>query len=147
MTETRKPRTFDEMVTELEDRIRQDEKELYGEKTIEEAYNPKNVGVLENLDGAASITDSHGDTMQIHIKVEGERLTDSKFTTDGRGITVAFGSVLTELAIGKTVEDAFLIEATDIVSVLGSLPADDEHTPELAVNTLRAALEDYKKKH
>ena len=114
---------------------------------VKEALNPKNVGALENPDGAASITDAHGDTMQIHLKVEVGRIADCRFITDGRGPTIAFGSVITELVKGKTVEEAFKIEDKDIVAVLGGLPGDEEHTPELAVNTLRAALEDYKTKN
>lgn len=146
MTDEQDPSEFDELIRELEEAIREDEKERYGEKMVKEALNPKNVGTLENPDGAASITDAHGDTMQIHLKVEVGRIADCKFITDGRGPTIAFGSVITELVKGKTVEEAFKIEDKDIVAVLGGLPGDEEHTPELAVNTLRAALEDYKKK-
>ncbi|NVM23837.1 MAG: iron-sulfur cluster assembly scaffold protein [Desulfobacterales bacterium] len=146
MTDEEEYSSFDDMVKDLEERIRKDEKELYGGKMVEEALNPKNIGELKSPDGAARMTDSHGDTMQIHLKVEGETISDCKFITDARGPTVAFGSVITELVKGKTIEEALKIEANDIVSVLGGLPKDDEHTPELAVNTLRAALEDYKKK-
>ena len=147
MTDEEDPSKFEVMIRDLEKSIKEDEKEFYGEKTVEEAYNPKNIGMLENPDGAARITDSHGNTMQIHIKVEGERIIDSKFLVDGGGPTVAFGSVITELVKGKTIEEALRIGEKDIESVLGGLPEDDEHTPELAVNTLKAALEDYIKKH
>ncbi len=146
MRDKRKPKDFDELVTELEEKIREDERELYGEKTLEEALNPKNVGELEHPDGAASITDPNGDTMQIHLKVEGGTIIDSKFITDARGPTIAFGSVVTELVKGKTIVDAFKIDEEDILSVLDGLPEDDPHTPELAVRALRAALDDYTKK-
>jgi nitrogen fixation NifU-like protein len=147
MTAQKKPKTFEEMVTELEEKIRAEEKEYFGEKTVEEAFNPKNVGELEHPDGAARLTDTDEDTMQIHLKVDDGIITEIKFITDARGPTIAFGSVITELVKGKTVEEAAKIEAEDIVLVLGGLPEDDPHTPELAVNTLRAALENYKKNH
>ncbi|MCD6455404.1 MAG: iron-sulfur cluster assembly scaffold protein [Methanophagales archaeon] len=68
---------------------------------------------------------------------------DSKFTTDAYGPIVACGSVITELVKGKTIEEAFGIEIKDIESVLGRLPAENVSSPVLAVNTLKAALEDY----
>ena len=146
MAGKQKPKTFEEMVTELEAKIREEEKGYYGEKTVLEALEPKNVGELENPDGAARITDSEGATMQIHLRIDEGIIRDSKFITDARGPTIAFGSVVTELVKGKTPEEAARIGEGDIVLILGSLPEDDPHTPELAVNTLQAALENYKEK-
>jgi nitrogen fixation NifU-like protein len=147
MREKRRPRSFDEMITELEESIRADEKEFYGEKLVEEALDPRNVGVLAQPDGAARVTGQDGESMQIHVQVEEGTIRDCKFTTDARGPTIAFASVLTELVKGKTVEEALKIEPDDVESALGGLPEGEEHTPELAVTTLRAALEDYKKRH
>ncbi|HUV03171.1 MAG TPA: iron-sulfur cluster assembly scaffold protein [Desulfobacteria bacterium] len=146
MAGRRKPKTFEEMVTELEEKIREEERGYYGERMVEEALKPKNVGELKNPDGAASITDSEGETMQIQLKVDGGIIKDIKFVTDARGPVIAFGSVVTELVKGKTVDEAATLGEGDIVSVLDGLPEEDPHTPELAVNTLKAALEDYKKK-
>jgi NifU-like protein involved in Fe-S cluster formation len=145
MTDEQEPSDFDKLIKKLEEAIRDGEKEFYGEKMIEEAFNPKNVGALENPDGAARITD-HEDTMQIHLKVEGGTIRDSKFITDGHGPTVACGSVITAMVKGKSIEEARRIEAKDIISVLGHLPEEHRYCPVLAVNTLRAALEDYKTK-
>jgi nitrogen fixation NifU-like protein len=142
MAGRRKPKTFEEMVTELEDKIREEERGYYGERMVEEALKPKNVGELEHPDGAASITDSEGETMQIQLKVDGGIIKDIKFVTDARGPVIAFGSVVTELVKGKTIDEATTLGEEDIVAVLGGLPEDDPHTPELAVKTLKAALED-----
>jgi nitrogen fixation NifU-like protein len=142
MTGKQKTKTFEEMVTELEEKIREEERGYYGERMVEEALKPKNVGELEHPDGAASITDSEGDTMQIHLRIEGNTIKDVKFVTDARGPVIAFGSVVTELVKGKTVDEAATLGEEDIVAVLGGLPEDDPHTPELAVKTLKAALED-----
>jgi len=137
---------FDDLIDELEAAIQKEEKELYSERTLEEAYNPKNVGVLEDPDGYGRIKGSCGDTIQIHIKVGGGKIVDCKFITDGCGSSTASGSVVTEMAKGKTIEEALLIQDKDVLAVLGGLPEESLHCPVLAVNTLRAAIEDYKKK-
>ena len=137
---------FDDLINELEAAIQKEEKELYSERTLEEAYNPKNVGVLEDPDGYARITGPCGDTMQIHLKVADAKIVDCKFITDGCGPSTASGSAVTEMAKGKTIEDALLIQDKDILAVLDGLPEESIHCPVLAVNTLRAAIEDYKNK-
>jgi len=137
---------FDDLINELEAAIQKEEKELYSERTLEEAYNPKNVGVLEDPDGCGRITGPCGDTSQIHLKVEGGKIVDCKFITDGCGPSTASGSAVTEMAKGKTIEDALLIQDKDILAVLDGLPEESIHCPVLAVNTLRAAIEDYKDK-
>ena len=137
---------FDDLIGELEATIQKEEKELYSESTLEEAYNPKNVGVLEHPDGCGRITGPCGDTVQIHIKVVGGRIVDCKFITDGCGPATASGSAVTEMAKGKTIEDALRIDANAVLAVLDGLPEESIHCPTLAVNTLRAAIEDYRTK-
>ena len=137
---------FDDLINELEAAIQKEEKELYSERTLEEAYNPKNVGVLEDPDGCGRITGPCGDTMQIHLKIADAKIVDCKFITDGCGPSTASGSAVTEMAKGKTIEDALLIQDKDILAVLDGLPEESIHCPVLAVNTLRAAIEDYKNK-
>ncbi|MEA2053457.1 MAG: iron-sulfur cluster assembly scaffold protein [Euryarchaeota archaeon] len=137
---------FDDLINELEAAIQKEEKQLYSERTLEEAYNPKNVGVLDDPDGHARITGPCGDTMQIHLKVEAGKIVDCKFITDGCGPSTASGSAVTEMAKGKTIEDALMIDANAILAVLDGLPVESIHCPVLAMNTLRAAIEDYKDK-
>jgi nitrogen fixation NifU-like protein len=136
---------LDELIGDIEETIMGEEREIYTEKTLEEAYNPKNVGELKKPDSAARVTGPCGDTMQIHLRVDRDTIIGSKFMTDGCGASTACGSVVTELVKGKTIEEAFRIEDKDILSVLDGLPEDNLHCPVLAVNTLRAAMEDYKK--
>ncbi|MEA2074625.1 MAG: iron-sulfur cluster assembly scaffold protein [Euryarchaeota archaeon] len=137
---------LDELVGSIEEIIRKEEREIYTERTLAEAYNPKNVGELENPDGTARVTGPCGDTVQIHLQVENGRIADSKFITDGCGASTACGSVVTELVKGKTVEEAFAVGDREVLSVLGGLPEENIHCALLATNTLRAALEDYKNK-
>ncbi len=137
---------LDELVGSIEETIRKEEREIYTERTLAEAYNPKNVGELENPDGTARVTGPCSDTVQIHLQVENGRIADSKFITDGCGASTACGSVVTELVKGKTVEEAFTVGDREVLSVLGGLPEENIHCALLATNTLRAALEDYKNK-
>ncbi len=138
---------FDELTKKIEEEILEEERGIYTEKTLEAAYNPKNVGELEAPSGAARVTGSCGDTLQIHIKVEENKIVDCKFITDGCGASMACGSVVTELVKGKTIEEALTVEDKDVLSVLGGLPEENIHCSVLAMDTLRAALEDYKSKN
>ena len=147
MTEKNETSDFDELVKKMEEEILEEARGIYTEKTLEEAYNPKNVGELETPSGAARVTGPCGDTLQIHIKVEENKIVDCKFITDGCGASMACGSVVTELAKGKTIEEALRVDEKDVLSVLGGLPEENVHCSVLAVDTLRAALEDYKSKN
>ncbi len=135
---------FDEIVR-IEAEIRRREKEDYTDKALEEAYNPKNVGRIEDADCFGRVTGSCGDTMEIYMRVIDGVIEDCKFMTDGCGATIACGSVLTEMLKGKTLEEAARIKAEDILSVLGGLPPENLHCPVLAVSTLNAALENFRK--
>jgi nitrogen fixation NifU-like protein len=146
MRTRKRPKTFDEMVDELEAGIREEERSFFGEKMVEEAFNPKNVGELEQPDGVGKGTNQEGYTLQLYLRIEDGRITDSTFVTDARGPTIAFGSAVTVLVRGKTVEEAAQIDADEIKSALGGVPEDEEHTPEIALDALKAALEDYRKR-
>jgi nitrogen fixation NifU-like protein len=134
---------FDELVASINETIQKEEREIYTERTLAEAYNPKNVGELKNPDGAARVTGPCGDTMQIQLQVEGDIITDVKFVPDSCGASTACGSVITELAKGKTVERASRIKDTDVLAVLGGLPEENVHCALLAADTFNAALGEY----
>jgi nitrogen fixation NifU-like protein len=125
---------FDELIKKVEEEILEEEREIYTEKK------------LGSPSGAARVTGPCGDTLQIHIKVEENKIVDCKFITDGCGASMACGSVITELVKGKTIEEAFRIGNKNVLSVLGGLPEENIHCSVLAVDTLRAALGDYKDK-
>lgn len=137
---------FDEFVAGIDETIRKEERAVYTERTLADAYNPKNVGELRNPDGAARVTGPCGDTVQIHLNVAGDTIVDCKFLTDGCGASTACGSVITELVKGKTVAAASRITDSDVLAVLGGLPEENIHCALLAANTLHAALDDYKSK-
>ncbi|RJS73011.1 iron-sulfur cluster assembly scaffold protein [Methanophagales archaeon] len=148
MHEKNKKSDFDELLENLQAEILKEEKEIYTERTLKEAYNPKNVGELKKPSGAARVTGSCGDTMQIHLKVKvkedlSDKIVDCKFITDGCGASVACGSVITELVKGKTIEKASMLTPESILAVLGGLPEENIHCAALAVDTLKAAIANY----
>ena len=87
-----------------------------------------------------------GDLMQIQIKVKDGILTDVKFKTFGCGAAIATSSMVTDLAIGKTIEEALKITRNDVAENLEGLPPVKMHCSNLAADALHAAIEDYLKK-
>jgi len=109
--------------------------------------NPRNVGRIDDPSAEARYTGPCGDTMVIWIGVEGNRIERSGFWTDGCGSSIATGSVVTDLATGRTVEEAMEIDEETILSELEGLPEESEHCALLASRTLKLAIRDYRRKH
>ena len=87
-----------------------------------------------------------GDLMEIHIRVEDDRITDIKFKTFGCGSAIATSSMVTELAKGKTLDEALTISRQDVANELDGLPKQKMHCSNLAADALHKAIEDYRKK-
>jgi len=128
---------------QLQELVIDEMRENYSEIAIDHAMNPRNVGNMDNAGGFARITGPCGDTMEIWLKVRDATITESTFMTDGCGTTIAAGSMVTELAKGKTVIQAQKISQQDVLSALGGLPEESKHCALLAANTLREAVKDY----
>jgi len=118
-------------------------RESYSEIVIDHASNPRNVGKIDNADGFARITGPCGDTMEIWLRVKNETITEATFMTDGCGTTIVAGSMVTELARGKSAGQALTIGQQDVLNALGGLPEESQHCALLAANTLREAIKDY----
>jgi nitrogen fixation NifU-like protein len=119
----------------------------YSEKVLEHFRNPRNVGELENPDGVGIEGNPVcGDLMEIHIQVEDDRITDIKFKTFGCGSAIATSSMVTELAKGKTLDEALKITRQDVADELDGLPKQKMHCSNLAADALHKAIEDYRKK-
>ena len=109
--------------------------------------NPRNVGTIENPDGYGKVGNPVcGDLMEMYIKVENDVIKDIKFKTFGCGSAIATSSMITELAIGKTIDEALKITRKDVADELDGLPPQKMHCSNLAADALHAAIEDYKKK-
>ena len=120
---------------------------VYSKKVMDHFTNPRNVGVIENPDGFGKVGNPVcGDLMEMYIKVENDIITDIKFKTFGCGSAIATSSMVTELAIGKTIDEALEITRNDVADELDGLPPQKMHCSNLAADALHAAIEDYKKK-
>jgi len=120
---------------------------LYSEKVMEHFKNPRNVGEIPDADGVGTVGNPVcGDMMTIYIKVEDDKIADIKFKTFGCGAAVATSSMVTELAKGRTLEEAMKITRADVAQELGGLPPIKMHCSNLAADALHSAIEDYKKK-
>ncbi len=120
---------------------------MYSEKVMEHFQNPRNVGEIEDADGIGTEGNpTCGDLMTIYIKVEDNIITDVKFKTFGCGAAIATSSMITEMAVGKTIEDALKITRNDVADELEGLPPVKMHCSNLAADALHAAIADYKMK-
>jgi len=120
----------------------------YSDKVIEHFQNPKNVGVIEDADGIGEIGDTDcGDSMKVFIKVENDILTDVKYQIRGCPASIACASVMTELAIGKNIDDALMLNDMDIVDALDGLPEFKIHCSVLSAAVLQRAVSDYFEKY
>jgi len=134
---------FEKTANELQESIMEDARKIYSEKVIERWLNPRNLGKIRNPDGFAKIKGPCGDTMQISFKVKDGRLSKIKFMTDGCASSIAAGSMATELAQGKKLEEAAEISQQMILEALDGLPEESIHCTLLASNTLKVAVKDY----
>jgi nitrogen fixation NifU-like protein len=130
---------FDKMVEELQKEVLAG----YSPVVIDHAQNPRNVGSIHDADGFAQVTGPCGDTMQIWLKVKHDTIANASFSTDGCGTTIAAGSMITEMARGKSLGLAQKINQQDVLEALGGLPEESEHCALLAANTLKEAIRDY----
>jgi len=120
---------------------------MYSKKVMELFENPHNVGVIEDADGIGEEGNTVcGDLMTIYIKVKDERISDIKFKTFGCAAAIATSSAITDIAKGKTIEEAKKISKQDVARTLDGLPPIKMHCSNLAADALGKALEDYENK-
>lgn len=120
---------------------------MYTEKVMEHFRSPHNMGEIPNADGVGTVGNPVcGDLMTIYIKVKDDRIEDIKFKTFGCGAAIATSSMITDLARGKTLDEAMKISRGDVADNLGGLPPIKMHCSNLAADGLHAAIQDYLKK-
>lgn len=119
----------------------------YSEKVMDHFANPRNVGEIEDADGVGSEGNPVcGDMMEFYIKVDDGRLADVKYKTFGCGAAIACSSMVSEMAKGKTVEEAKGITNADVAAELEGLPKNKLHCSNLGADALHKAIEDYESK-
>ena len=119
---------------------------VYTATALEHFRNPRNVGQMEKPDGKGSFGDPGcGDYIEVTIRVEEkeERLAEIKFLIHGCAGAIATSSVMTELAMGKTIPEALALTDDDIIGALGGLPKRKQHCSLLGIQALQQAILDY----
>lgn len=121
---------------------------LYNETVMDHFLNPRNLGDLESADGVGEVgAAACGDIMKISLRVKDGKIEDARFKTFGCGSAIASSSMATELIKGRSIEEAMNLSNEDVVSALGGLPPVKIHCSVLAEEAIKAALEDYLKRH
>ena len=113
---------FDRLVEELQQQIIEQARAVYSDKVIEEFYHPKNLGGMHEPDAHAIRRGWCGDTMEIYVRLKGDKIEKATFMTDGCGPTVACGSVLTQMVTGMSLVKASQVRAADLVVALDGSP-------------------------
>jgi nitrogen fixation protein NifU and related proteins len=120
----------------------------YNEKVMQHFMNPHNVGEIENADGVGQVGNPVcGDMMTFNIKVKDNIIEDVKFKTFGCGAAIAVSSMVSDIAKGKTLEEALKITNKDVAEELGGLPKNKMHCSNLGADALHSAIKDYQKKN
>jgi nitrogen fixation NifU-like protein len=111
---------------------------------MEHFRNPRNVGVIEDADGIGEVGNPLcGDMMTIYLKISNDHIDNIKFQTFGCGSAIAVSSMLTEIAMGKTIEEAKGITNKDVAQALEGLPKNKLHCSNLGADALQLAIKDY----
>jgi nitrogen fixation NifU-like protein len=118
---------------------------MYSDKVLDHFKNPRNVGEMENADAEGTVGNPVcGDMMTMYIKVNGDKIEDVKFKTFGCGAAIATSSMTTELAKGKTLDEAMNITREDVAEALDGLPPVKMHCSNLAADALHEAIKHYR---
>jgi len=121
---------------------------MYSPKVMQNFSNPQNVGEIPDADGVGTVGNPVcGDLMTIYIKVKDNKLEDVKFKTFGCGAAIATSSMVTEMAIGKTIDEALRLSNQAVAEALDGLPAQNMHCSNLAADALHEAIKNYKTTH
>jgi FeS cluster assembly scaffold protein NifU len=118
----------------------------YSEKTLDHFRNPRNVGTLEGDDVAVGRVGNPvcGDLMEMYVRVKDDRIADIKFQTFGCGSAIATSSMITELVMGKTLDEALEVTRADVADALDGLPPIKMHCSNLAADALHDAIKNWR---
>ena len=119
----------------------------YSLKVMDHFANPRNVGEIPDADGVAKVGNpACGDIVTIHIKIDDDKVADAKFKAYGCVASIAAGSMITELAKGKTLEEAERVSYRTVSEALGGLLPAKMHCSNQAADGLHAAIRDYRRR-
>ena len=117
---------------------------VYSDKVMDHFMHPRNVGEIADADGVGEVGNPVcGDMMSFYIKVKDNHLVDIKFKTFGCGAAIAVSSMVSEMAMGKTIEEVMKITPQSVADELEGLPKQKFHCSNLGAQALHKAIEDY----
>ena len=131
---------FDRFVEGIQQEIIEQARETYSDRVVEEFFNPNNLGRMSEPDAHGLVRGWCGDTMEFYLRLEGDRIIDVSFVTDGCGPTVACGSMLTKMVQGMSLQEASQVQPEDLIDALDGLPEESVHCAELAAKALQEAI-------
>jgi nitrogen fixation NifU-like protein len=137
---------LDDFARALQDQIYEETREAYGQVAFERWLKPLYAGIMLNPEGYARVKGTCGDTMEIFLRFEKDRVKEATFQTDGCGSSMVCGSFAAELAHGRSPDEIVEITGEMILDILGGLPKEDRHCAFLAAETLQEALDDCMRK-
>jgi nitrogen fixation NifU-like protein len=137
---------FDDFINDLQNRIFDEARAAYGEIGFNRWRDPLYMGAMSDADGHGCITGSCGDTMEIFLQFNKNKVLNASYRTNGCGSSTICGSFAAEMAIGKTPDELLEITGEKILQTLSVFPKEDEHCAFLAAETLQEALNDFMKK-
>jgi nitrogen fixation NifU-like protein len=121
---------------------------MYSDKVMEHFSNPRNIGEIENADGVGEVGNPVcGDMMSFYIKVADDKISDIKFKTFGCVAAIAVSSMVSEMALGKTLTEAKTITKKSVAESLDGLPKEKMHCSNLGADALAKAIENYENKN
>jgi nitrogen fixation NifU-like protein len=135
--------TLDNFVQKLQEQIYKDTRNAYGTPAFERWLDPLYMGTIDNPDGYARVNGKCGDTMEIFLRFENDRVKEASYRTDGCGSSNVCGSFAAEMALGKSPDELLEITGEAILEKLGGLPSEESHCAFLSAETLKEALNDY----
>jgi len=119
---------------------------VYTETVMDHFNNPRNVGILDEPSVIIQVGDPDcGDTLLLSLKIKKDKIIDIKYKIYGCGAAVATSSIASEMAMGKSLNDALKITDDSIAEALGGLPEEKQHCSNLAASALRGAINEYRK--
>lgn len=121
---------------------------MYNAKIMEHFQNPRNVGEIDNPDGAGKAGNVEtGDVMKMYLRIEGGRIVEARHQTFGSAVAIAVSSIASEMVIGLPLDEAVAISKQDISDALDGIPANKMSCSNMAPDAIKTAVEDYRQRH
>lgn len=120
---------------------------MYSDVVQDHFEHPRNVGALEHADAEAEVMNpACGDIMRLYLRIDGDRIAEAKFQTQGCPAAIAAGSITTEMLVDMTLEEAASLKRDTVNDALGGLPPQKVHSSVLVEDAVKAAMADYRKR-